>query len=270
MPSANPLDRHGALLNSVFGFKEGVPLKRFIQDATNSSEEHFTLREILETLKAIITREKLYDETNPSIIICSEALERVFDQKALHVTQVRESVMNQLYPRDHQVALLNATNQHPTGSDVALNAISPDTAQRSHEETIQYELKPALRRVFEKVETFNRSKTTFSYSEIATALSTYIIKYKDKLIDPRNIYVIFAAADPLGEAFQVKTFHRSQVQALLRKALMPIHPTHPTRNSTDPETSASTVYDNSEAELITFQNMTIDDVTETMDNVEDQ
>ena len=33
--------------------------------------------------------EKLFDETNPSIVMCNSELEDVFDMKALHVTQIR-------------------------------------------------------------------------------------------------------------------------------------------------------------------------------------
>ena len=42
-------------------------------------------------------------------------------------------------------------------------------------------------------------------------LSTYILTYKEKLFDERNIKVALCAEDPLGKAFGVKAFHRTQV-----------------------------------------------------------
>ena len=35
----------------------------------------------------------LFDERNPSLIICSEKLEAALDQKALHVTQFRWDIL---------------------------------------------------------------------------------------------------------------------------------------------------------------------------------
>ena len=45
--------------------------------------------QILTILKDVISSEKMFDERNPSVIICSKPLEAALDQKALHVTEVR-------------------------------------------------------------------------------------------------------------------------------------------------------------------------------------
>ena len=45
-----------------------------------------TLGEIIAILKTIIGQEKLYDDRNPAVIICSPELELALDCKALHVT----------------------------------------------------------------------------------------------------------------------------------------------------------------------------------------
>ena len=42
-------------------------------------------------LKDVISAEKMFDERNPPVIICSKPLEQALNQKALHVTEVRYS-----------------------------------------------------------------------------------------------------------------------------------------------------------------------------------
>ena len=98
----DPRERNRALLNTVFGFRNEAPLKKFIQDRTNRREEHFTLKEILESLKEAISAGRWFDNNNPSIIICPPELEAVIDQKALHVLQVKDLVLSQLIPMDSQ------------------------------------------------------------------------------------------------------------------------------------------------------------------------
>jgi hypothetical protein len=49
----------------------------------------FYSSQILTVLKDVISSEKMFDEKNPSVIICSKPMEQALDQKALHVTEVR-------------------------------------------------------------------------------------------------------------------------------------------------------------------------------------
>ena len=211
----DPRERNRALLNTVFGFRNEAPLKKFIQDRTNRREEHFTLKEILESLKEAISAGRWFDNNNPSIIICPPELEAVIDQKALHVLQVKDLVLSQLIPMDSQK---NKENQEDK-----TNPISTTTTLIAKTETTRptptYELKPALTNVFQTLEEFDRTQRKFAYQEITTLLSTYIIKNKNRLFDQRNIHVALVEDDPLGTAFGVKAFHRNQVHTLLMTQL---------------------------------------------------
>ena len=44
---------------------------------------------VLVALREIISREKLFDQRNPTIIICSAELEEALDMKALHLTEIK-------------------------------------------------------------------------------------------------------------------------------------------------------------------------------------
>lgn len=229
--------RNRALLDTVFGFKENAPLKGFMQETTQRTDEYFTLEEILENIKRVIATERLFDENNPSIIMCSKVLETVFDQKALHVRQVKSIVLNQLIPRDSQQ---NQKIKRPASSTTA--HLTTGT-ERLTVDTPSYELKLPLLRVFQTMEQFDQAKMIFTYQEITDRLSTYILKHKDRLFDKRNISVALVENDPLGIALQVRAFHRSQIHTLLQPQLIPVHPrlipVHP-MNPTHPTTTTIT------------------------------
>jgi hypothetical protein len=61
-------------------------------------------------------------------------------------------------------------------------------------------------------------------SQVAILLSTYILKHKNRLFDPRNIKLALVKGDLLGEAFGVSAFHRCQVNNFLRDQLIPYNP----------------------------------------------
>jgi hypothetical protein len=62
------------------------------------------------------------------------------------------------------------------------------------------------------VEGVDREQSVFTYAELVRHLSSYILKHKDSFFDPRNISVaLCGTTDPLGVAFGVTAFHRSQI-----------------------------------------------------------
>ena len=49
----------------------------------------FLILQVLLALREIVSREKLFDAHNPTVIICSTELENALDMKALHVTEIK-------------------------------------------------------------------------------------------------------------------------------------------------------------------------------------
>ena len=103
----------------MFKFKKDAPLRQFIQKNSKLIKNHYSLAEILTILKDVISKEKMFDERNPSVIICSNKLEAALNQKALHVTEVRNLVINQLerlegqYLQDSQRSSQRSTFSQP-------------------------------------------------------------------------------------------------------------------------------------------------------------
>jgi len=236
----NPEARNRNLLNTMFKFKDpqGAPLKRFIHDTTKIQKNYYSLAEILTILKDVISSEKMFDERNPSVIICSKPLEAALDQKALHVTEVRDLVIQQLEQladqslRDPQppqrLHTSQARPQAPRGPaqtapPTVVRTASIATNVQTNKDT-KFRLKPLFLDVVRSVDEVDHKQTIFTYEEITRLLSAYILSKKHLIFDKRNIKLALVENDPLGKAFGVTAFHRCQVNALLRTQLIPVHP----------------------------------------------
>ena len=78
--------------------------------------------------------------------------------------------------------------------------------------------------VLRSVQDTPQNKAVFTYNEITSYLSEYILDNQAKFFDKRNIKVAHVENDILGIAFGVKVFHRTQVTALLQKQLIRFKP----------------------------------------------
>ena len=195
----------------------------------------YTLFLVLITLKNIISSEKLFDINNPNIILCDESLDLALNVKALHVSELQEQICKQLHlvnyaklkpekpspqlqEQAHPIIPSWASNTAPT----IPTRIQPPKPFNTNG---QYEVTPALLKALQTVEQVDPDQTTFYYKDVSNILSRYIIANKEKLFDLRNIRIALVQDDPLGQAFGVKAFSRTQVTSLLRSQLTPIRST---------------------------------------------
>ena len=229
-----PEVRNRNLLNTMFKFKKDAPLRQFIQEKSKLIKNYYSLAEILTILKDVISKEKMFDERNPSVIICSNKLEAALNQKALHVTEVRNLVINQLerlegqYLQDSQRSSQRSTFSQPRSNLQTAPPTSVHTASiTSNTQTnkgSKFQLKPLFLEVVRTVAGVNPKQTVFTYEEITSILSKYILSRKNTLFDTRNIKLALVENDPLGRAFNVAAFHRCQVHSLLQTQLIPVQP----------------------------------------------
>ena len=185
------------ILNNTYVFDRNSKIKEFLISRTRENRSIYTLGEVLTTLRNIIQKEAMFDKTNPSIIICTQELESAFGMQALHVAELRSLLMTQMRA-------------------VVINPINNDRKK--------YKLKPTLQRLIQQMPTANVKQRIFTYSEVAKYISAYILSKREELFDTRNIRVALVANDPLSAALGVDSFHRCQINDLIRKQLVPIAP----------------------------------------------
>ena len=78
-------------------WREDSSLKQFLYLKFGDRYPTFTFLQILQALKHVIIEENLYDPCNTSIIICNQELENALDRRALHVAQLRQFKLKQLW-----------------------------------------------------------------------------------------------------------------------------------------------------------------------------
>ena len=220
MSSAVELNKK--LLSTLFNVKP--KFNTFLFNKTGVERSYYTLIEIFIILKKIIREEKLFDQTNPSIVMCSPELEEAINVKALHVTQIRNYVLSQLTPTQITVPnIFQATNEgidarndvHPTPVTHSLNTHLMNDSK--------FLLKPRFLNVLRSVHGCDQTKTIFTYQEVLSLFSLYILSRKDEIFDHRNIELALVENDPIGGVFGVKVFHRCQVNKLLSSQLISVY-----------------------------------------------
>jgi hypothetical protein len=83
-------------LKSKYKFKEGAPLKEYLQQRISSFREPCTLVEVLTWLKEIIRDNLLFDDRNPAMIVGDAPLEAALRKKKVHMNDIRSVVIQQL------------------------------------------------------------------------------------------------------------------------------------------------------------------------------
>lgn len=206
-------------------FKSDAKLHPFLAmktpDMIKANIFEYTLFTVLSAMRSLISTERLYDANNTTVIICSLELEKALGMKSLHVTEVRDVVLTQMEVLQPEL-LASLPESHPAET-VRNNAPVGGQQQPAGKFDVngRFYVKPHFLRVLRTVQGIDKSQILFSYKEVTSYLSQYILDHKDRFFDDRNIKIAHVENDLLGVAFNVKAFHRTQVTTLLRNQLIP-------------------------------------------------
>ena len=198
----------GSKLHIFLSFKEPEMISLYHRD--------YTLGWVLESLRHVISQEKLYDKKNKTCLRASSDLFWALGMPFLHISELRDVVLCQM------VAIEPPSKNQPTlGENDSFDKlhseepIPPEFAKLLFDVGAPYLVRPEFLKV-------NSNTTIFYYRDVCTLLSKYILNNKDKFFDNRNIRIADVSDDILGEAFNVNIFHRSQVTMLIRRQLLPL------------------------------------------------
>jgi hypothetical protein len=87
----------------------------------------------------------------------------------------------------------------------------------------KFYVKPAFRIVLDRVEAVPVDQDVFTYEELTNHLSAYILENQYRFFG-EDTQLAIVGNDPLGRAFGVTSFHRTQVTGLLKQQLIPFLP----------------------------------------------
>lgn len=219
-------------------FREGSTLHQFLTQEQgflfSPSIKTYNIDTIFYALKTIIDTRKLFDSTNPHIILCDPQLEAILDVKSFHTSQLKVYIELHLTSHvglglvrglgrlDEQTKALIGWRhlEHLPQKPALLPVLDFDTRGT-------YRVKPKLLKVLKTVQgddAIKEKENRFPYRRVCHLLSQYIINNKESLIDLRNIQIIQAKGDLLGKAFGVDHFARPQVTNLIRNNLIKVKP----------------------------------------------
>ena len=198
--------------STVISFKENSTLKRYITRKTRISKPFWTIGEALSAIMKVIAMEGMYDKGNPHMVLCSPELEEILGRKALLSNQLTDSIMNQVaFPMNYMMRPINGGCPHLEFSQES--SLSRRTSSIATQDKTLFELKPKFLEVIKIVS--RNSRKYFTITEVTRLLAKYIYHRYDKIIDLRNPTVALVSEDPLGEAFELQAFHRSQLRSLI-------------------------------------------------------
>ena len=146
------------------------------------------------------------------MVLCSPELEEILGRKALLSNQLTDSIMNQVaFPMNYMMRPINGDCPHLEFSQES--SLFRRISSIATQDKTLFELKPKFLEVIKNVS--RKSQKHFTITEITRLLEKYIHHRQDKIIDLRNPTVALVSEDPLGEAFELQAFHRSQLRSLM-------------------------------------------------------
>ena len=217
------------LLNTSFRVRPHSNLKNYIYNRTGAKKENYLLVEILIILKEAIKEEVLYDQGNPSVILCNAELEEIFDMRAFHVSEITflvlkhlEQVQNDTYWKRFKdlISQLMISNENMPITAHVIRTVRTSRVSVMNEHA-KFMLIPNYLDFIRTIPGSDPSQTVFAYKEITDLMSRYIISRKDHIFDKRNIKVALVEDDPLGKLFGVRAFHRCQINVFIQNQLIP-------------------------------------------------
>ena len=202
-------------LNTPFKLKVHSPLKHYLEFLTKKEQSIYSLREIFTILKRVIGEGGHFDKTNPSIIVLdnNSELERALCVKACHVSEVRNLVMKQIevYPTQSQ------------GVGKSFESVGQVSCSGADGSADKYFVKQDFLRVLSPRESCLKvsDQVLFSFEEVASLFSRYILNNRENIFDKRNLKVAIIKNDPLGVVLGIDYFHRCQASSIIRSQLVP-------------------------------------------------
>ena len=176
----------------------------------------------------------MFVDTIGGVFLCSVGLEGVLDKKERHVTEIRDVVLKELvkvsdqnlrdgFPQSKKIISDGSTNRVTTSDDTLQNKpLYQRVMSVFTDVNTRFTVKPKLLSVIRIVPETDQTKCIFTYKEVMVLISKYILARKDEIFDARNIKVALVETDPIGAALGVKSFHRCQINNLVRSQLIPL------------------------------------------------
>ena len=193
----------------------------------NKSDLTYRYNTIFTALAMEISREKMFDENNPSILILNKQLEHILRVKYLHITEMVDIIEKEFIPENNVYWEKTSTPGPMTAYRSPIWSVGNDrylelyrSVPDDFDKDADYKLKPDF---YEMLKEFLPEDTqVFHYDIISKAMTNYVAKHKDQIIYPKTKNVLLLEGTPLEQVFKMKTMGRHQVAVCVRSQCIPL------------------------------------------------
>lgn len=204
--------------------------KKFPTEVKNDKKEYTMLR-ILQLIEQIVNTEKLYDKTNPYIILCDDDLGFALNVHGTLTADTYEYIEKQFKPRRKSSINVKAyrgveSYDHLATLRTPKWASTTATAIQAFKVTLSSTSEHTRFKPKQKLKTFmteqlkRKPKDTYTIKEIVTEIVQYIKQHEQEMIFKPNPKLILIKDTPLGTALAVNSMDLSQIIHLVRHQLI--------------------------------------------------
>jgi hypothetical protein len=190
----------------------------------------FTILDLSLATKEVILENKWYDPGNPQMIIWPEPYRMIFNRAITDVSYLADHLLP--YIVDDTDPLVQNIDPLPNNQKFIIKVVGekPERGKASWkikldpaEKHGRFVIAPGLRTVLATDSRFPTYCLTFSFRSILARTLGYIASHRQRLISPWDTEIIDVREDPLGEAFGVQAFTRSQLGYCIRHCLAKVY-----------------------------------------------
>jgi hypothetical protein len=190
----------------------------------------FTVLDLSLAIKRVILENSWYDPGNPHMIIWPEPYQLAFNQAITDVSSLADYLLPHLV--DDADTIVQQIEPLPDNLKFIIKIIGEKPEQEKSPWKIRpgpskkrgkYMLAPGLRAALSSDPEFPTFCLAFSFGSILARTLGYISANCHRLINPRDSEIIDIRGDPLGAAFGVQAFTRTQLGYCIRRCLAKVY-----------------------------------------------
>ena len=212
-------------------FDQPSPLQFYLglYDSKYFRRNVFGMQEVLDDIKAVIDKEKFYDQNNTGCIIGSRPFAAALGVQVLHHTQLKDFVCKQLKPltRVANTRLLipyrqlrDLLDNSPYSPVIFLQrtkSMGLSCPMKPHTKVV---VNPRLLQLLSTVDGFPSHHSYHFFGSVVRALGQFILNHRMVLVPQENPHMCYCENHPLGSALGgFRAFHRLQIKSILRHSL---------------------------------------------------
>ena len=191
----------------------GSKLQGYLEEKV---DKIFTFLQIVRFFATYLVSKEMYDPKNTSIIVFDQDLEEVFDVKAM----LKSDFSKMLHKHLKLIKQNGFSDMGKAGKTQTDITISPSRTPTRHTFEHKYYVLKDLAHCL----SLEAPHLVLTYSEIKILVKGYLTLNKDRLCSQRHEDIVHCSHDALGVTLDVNYFHLKQLDTLLAKQVVYLHP----------------------------------------------